>query len=168
MGAGSGGSVRAGRDAVASAGRRRMVPESVLRTLDWDNLAEEIEGLARRIGVNWRANCDDHRASGETREQLGARAAQRLDRHSRRDVKRPWRSCATVHRFGEKVPGLIARRTRAAVRRALGDLVGRGEMAQAAAARTKPDYTEERSLLTLPEPPASPQVRNGRRRRADA
>ena len=43
--------LRAARDAVASAGRRRIVPESVLRTLDWDNLAEEIEGLARR---HWR------------------------------------------------------------------------------------------------------------------
>ena len=68
-----------------------------------------------------------------------------------------------------EVPGLIARRTRVAVRRALGDLVDRGEMAQAAAARIKPDYTEERLLGDwLPEPAASPRQRNGRRRRADA
>ena len=35
--------LRAARDAVLSGGRRRADLPSVLRTLDWDNLAEEIE-----------------------------------------------------------------------------------------------------------------------------
>jgi Domain of unknown function DUF29 len=162
--------LRAVRDAVASAGRRRVDLEPVLRTLDWDNLAEEIEGLARR----------DRRELASRIVTIMEHLA-KLENSLASEPRRGW--IDTVEREREEaleimrdspslrreIPGLIARRTRAAVRRALGDLVSRGEMSQAAAARIKPDYTEERVLGDwLPEPPASPQVRNGRRRRADA
>lgn len=40
--------LRAARDVILSAGRRRADLPSVLQRLDWDNLAEEIEGLAKK------------------------------------------------------------------------------------------------------------------------
>jgi hypothetical protein len=143
--------LRVVRDAMASAGRRRVVPASVLRRLDWDNLTEEIEHLAK---------LENSSPSERRREWIDT-----VERE-REEALEIIRDSPSLRR---EVPGLIARRTRAAVRRALGDLVGRGEMAQAAAARIKPDYTEERVLGDwLPEPPAPHQERNGRRRRADA
>jgi hypothetical protein len=143
--------------------------ESVLRNLDWDNLAEEIEGSAR------------NRPELASRIVIIIEHLTKLENSSASRPRRGW--IDTVERERDEaleimrdspslrgeVPGLIARRTNAAVRRAVSDLVARGEMAQAAAARIKPDYTEERVLGNwLPEPPASPQARSGRRRRADA
>ena len=95
----------AARDAVASAGRRRVDLQPVLRTLDWDNLAEEIEGLARRDRRELASRIVtiiEHLAKLENSSVPEPRRGW-IDKLSV-NVKRPWRSCATVRRFGERFP----------------------------------------------------------------
>lgn len=158
-------SLRAVRHCVTQEGSVTPAVVELLRVLDWDNLAEEIEGLARR-----------------DRRELGSRIAPiiehlvKLQHSPARDPRPGW--IETVGREREEVreilrdspslrgevPDLIARRATDAVDRATRDLVDRAEINQTTAAKVSRDDTEEQVLGDWwPAPRAA-----ARRRRSNA
>ncbi len=157
--------LRAVRHCVTQEGSLAAEVVALLHALDWDNLAEEIEGLARR-----------------DRRELGSRIALIIEHPSKlqhspaRNPRSGWietvgRERAEVREIlrdspslRREVPNLIARRATDAVGRATRELVDRSEINQAAAAKASRDYTEEQVLGDWwPAPRAA-----AKRRRSDA
>ena len=78
--------------------------ERVLQALDWDNLAEEIEGLARRHRRELASHIVTIIEHLTKLENSSASEPRRgwIDTVEREREARPWKSCATVRRFAER------------------------------------------------------------------
>ena len=157
--------LRAARDAMGSGEGRRGVLTAVLRTLDWDNLAEEIEGLARRDRRELASRVTTiiehltklrHSVARDPRagwmETIG---------HARSEIEDILRDSPSLRHVMEDV---IAHKVAQAVRVATKSLVEHGEMTEAAAARLSASYTPDQVVGDWwQEPPSAPRARKGRR-----
>lgn len=157
--------LRAAREAVAQAERRRANLPSVLHDLDWLNLAEEIEGLARRDRRELASRITtiiEHLAKLQWSRATAARAGwiDTVERE-REEVRELVHDSPSLRR---ELPEITARRVDVAVRRAVRQLLRRGEQLPAAVATLSTNYTEENVLGDwIPEPPVSPAPRRPRR-----
>jgi hypothetical protein len=148
--------------------REGTVPAELLQALDWDSLAEEIEGLARR-----------------DRRELGSRIAliiehlAKLQHSPARDPRAGWtetvgRSRAEVQSILRDSPSLrrevaelIELSAAAAVRLAARSMIEHGELSEAAMASLGSDYTPAQVLEDWwpDSPPAEASQRSRRPRR---
>jgi hypothetical protein len=160
--------LRAARDVILSAGRRRADLPSVLQRLDWDNLAEEIEGLAKkdRREISSRiTTIIEHLAKLE----FSSAAPPRADwintvQREREEVEDILRDSPSLRREAESA---VARRASAAISRACRAISRQGEVEGRIAGRLSCKYTVEQVLGDwLPETPPTPAHRGNRRRRS--
>jgi hypothetical protein len=125
--------LRAVRDAIANG---QDQPVEVLRTLDWDNLAEEIEGLARRDRRKLASRISvivEHLAKLEFSHHTVPRAGW-IDAvlRERQEVADLLLDSPSLRR---KIPGMLARRSGIAIQLAAAALELHGETAEAAGVR---------------------------------
>jgi len=154
--------LRAVRDAVV----RRDGHDETLDALDWENLAEEIEGLARRDRrelVSRLATIMDHMLklefSSAPLPRSGWVSTVRRERAEVREIVRDSPS------LGREVPAIIERTQGEAVRRIIEELVGRGELSQVAATPLLGHRYAEQQIMGdwIPGPPAGLQPIRRRR-----
>jgi hypothetical protein len=135
-----------------------------LQNLDWENLAEEIEGLAQR-----------DRRELESRIALIIEHLTKLRHSPARDPRTGWtetvgRSRRDIHRIlgdspslGRQVPALIEGNASDAVRLAARSLIEHGEIDATAASRLVANYTLEQVVDDWWPEPLTPRPDGGRR-----
>jgi hypothetical protein len=153
--------LRGARDAMLRHGSN----DDVLEALDWENLAEEIEGLAqrdRRELASRIALIIEHLAKLQHSPALDPRAGwtETVGR-SRRDIQGILGDSPSLR---QQVPALIESYTRDAVRLAARSMTEHRELTEAAAAHLPADYTLDQVLGDWwPEPPPAVHHAAGRR-----
>jgi hypothetical protein len=154
--------LRAAGESVAKGARRRTDLPSIVRNLDWLNLAEEIEALARKdrrelasriVTIIEHLVKLQHSVAREPRagwmETIG---------HARSELEDILRDSPSLRR---EIEGLIANKGHRAVQLAARSLVEHGEMTEAAAARLSAAYLVDQVIGEWwPESPSATPKRN--------
>ena len=157
--------LRAARDAVLSGGRRRADLPSVLRTLDWDNLAEEFEGLARKDRRELASRITtiiEHLVKLQHSTARDPRAGwMETIGHARSEIEDILRDSPSLRRVVDEV---IADKRARSVMLAAKSLVEYGEVTEATAARLNAPYSVDQVVGDWwPESPAAPLKRKSPR-----
>jgi len=150
--------LRAARGAIVNADSHPVELRRALQALDWDNLAEEIEGLARKdrreLGSRL-AIIVEHLTKLEFSPAAGPRAGWiDMVTREREEIEEVLSDSPPLRR---NVPDLLTRRATSAIERAASALAWHGETVVAAKARLTrlgQDYLPDEVLGSwLPDPP---------------
>jgi hypothetical protein len=137
-------SLRAAGNGVANAGER---PDELLRTLDWDNLAEEIEALARqdrRELASRMALIIEHLVKLEFSSYVALRAGWiETVLREREEIEELLQESPSLR---QAIPDLLAHRSVPAIHRAVRALAHHGERNAAVVARLKAGYQPDEVL----------------------
>jgi hypothetical protein len=163
--------LRAARDAILQADLRSPKLRQALGALDWENLAEEIEGLARRDRRELTSRVItimEHLLKLQFSPAGEPRAAwAHTVRRERDEVREILRDSPSLRR---EVVATITRKQGDVVRHTLDDLIARGEITRAAATTALATGFSEDQVLDdwIPEPliaaPSTANVRRPRRK----
>lgn len=157
--------LRVAHEAVAQAELHQANLPSVLRDLDWLDLAEEIESLARRDRRELASQITtiiEHLVKLQWSRATAARAGwvDTVERE-REEVREIVRDSPSL---GRELPEITARRVEVATRRTVRQLDRHGEQLSAAGGALSSNYTAEKVLGDwIPEPMLSRAPRRSRR-----